>query len=160
MNETVHGPREHDEDAQEGTSLLGIVRLCWGVAAILVLAAYSLIHTLGDGRQAPTVIGSAGRLSANAARQVQPVYIGGKAFYPAAPVETPLIVHLACDQEEARIVRTYDSPPGGRALVLRLDQVPDEMRRVYEGTDPRYPKDVRIVATPCMQALMDYGDFP
>ncbi len=160
MNETVHGPREHDEDAHEGTTLLGILRLCSGVVAILVLAGYSLANTLSDGRPAPTVVGSAGRLSAVVARQVQPVYIGGKAFYPAPLVETPLIVHLACDQEDARIVRVYDSPPGGRALVLRLDQVPDEMRHIYEGTDPRYPKNVRLVTTPCMQALIEYGDFP
>jgi hypothetical protein len=152
---------ERDEDARQAPSLLGVLRLSWGLAAILALAGYSFVHTLTAAQPVPRVIG--GGTVANAAavmRSQQPVYIGGKAFYPAPPVEGPLVVHLTCDEEDARIARTYDALPGGRGLVLRLDQSSDEMRNLYFGRDPKYPKDTRLITTPCMQALIDYGEFP
>jgi hypothetical protein len=153
--------REHDEDAREAPSLPAILRQSSGLAAILVLACYCLFQTLTAEKPAHAII-VAGTVAkaAEVVRLQQPVYIGGKAFYPAPPAEPQLIIHFACDQEDARIVRLYDALPGGRNFILRLDQSAEEMRNVYRGTDPHYPSDLRIVTTPCMQALFDGGEFP
>jgi hypothetical protein len=152
---------EPDDDSREEVSLSGILRLGSGIAVLVVLAGYSLIHALGTGEPAPRVIGG-GTIARAAAvlKSQQPVYIGGKAFYPALPVEAQLVVHFACDQEDARIARIYDPPPSGRAIILRIDQSADQMHAIYEGTDPQFPSTTRVVTTPCMQALIDHGAFP
>lgn len=150
-----------DDDFREDVSLPGILRLGSGIVVLVVLAGYSLIHALDSGEPPPRVIGG-GTIARAAAvlKSQQPVYIGGKAFYPAPPVEQEPVVYFACDQEDARIARVYDPPPSGRAVILRIDQSIDQMRAIYEGTDSQFPATTRIVTTPCMQALIDHGAFP
>jgi hypothetical protein len=97
---------------------------------------------------------------AKAATASQGVLIGNKVLYPPPPQYSPLVVHLACDQDDARLARIFDPPPSGQAIVLRFDQSADEMRLLATGKDLQFPKDTRLVTTPCMQAMIEHGEFP
>jgi len=90
----------------------------------------------------------------------QPVITGNAVPAWVLPVEPSLVVHLACAADDAQVARVYDAAPTGRGLVLRLDQSRDEISAVIRGTDRRYPADTRLVTTPCMQQLLDSGEFP
>lgn len=74
--------------------------------------------------------------------------------------ELILSVHFACAEDDARVVRFYEAPPSGRIIVLRLDQSAEQMKDIYLGMDPRFPTDTRIIATPCVQDMIDLKAFP
>jgi hypothetical protein len=123
----------------------------WGLAAVLALGVYSLVHTLNY--EAPV------RVVPPRGFPPQPVITGNARILPNAPIE-PMVIHFACNQDDARWVRIYDPPASGRSIILRIDQSPDLMRAVYSGEDNNFPRDARVVTTPCTQALIDNKEFP
>jgi hypothetical protein len=123
-----------------------------GLAIVVSLAAYTLFQTV---TQDASITVAPARSS-----PAQLGIVASAGPYPV-PMPEPLVVHLACDQEDATLARIHDPPPPGRyPFVLRLDQVPEDMRALYRGDDTVFPRDARIVTTPCLQALIDSGAFP
>ena len=152
-----------DEDAITGLPVVIVLKTFWGIAAIAALAGYSLFHTFDDPSAAanPVVQTYSVEPAPTAIpRKSGPIVIGNVTMYPFVTQEPSATVHLVCDAEEARLVRTYDPPPSGRGIVLRLDQSLEDMRLVYRGGDPRFPGDTRIITAPCIQGMIDRGEFP
>lgn len=134
-----------------------LLQTFWGLAAVIGLGLYTAHDVLTRDAVPPTV-----RLAAASVPRppLSPIVTGNAVPYPANLAREPLIVHFACDPEDARIARMIDPPPSGRPIVLRLDQSAEEMRSLYRGTHPLFPVDTRIVTTSCTQALIDRGEFP
>jgi hypothetical protein len=156
-------PNRGEDDVKSGLPLLTALKTFWGITAILGLAGYSLLHSLDDQSVAAGVVAQTSLPEAvpTALPRVKgPVVIGNVTMYPFVAQEPSAIVHLACDAEEARLVRTYDAPPAGRGIVLRLDQSAADMKLLYQRGDPRFPGDTRIITTPCIQGMIDRGEFP
>ena len=156
-------PGRSDEPlaGEGGLPVLLVLKTFWGVASLLALAAYSLLHTVNEDPSAESAVVVQPRAAPTATRlKSGPVVIGNVTMYPSMAPEPSLVVHFACNQEDARVARIYDPQPAGRSVILRIDQSLDEMRQLYAGTDKRYPKDTRLVTTPCTQALIDSGGFP
>lgn len=155
------GMSEEPDDGEGGLPVLLALKTFWGVAAVLGLAGYSLLHTFNDQEAVEAAVALRPEPGPAASpHKPGPVKIGNETMYPFIAPEPSLVVHLACNQEDARVARIYDPQPAGRSVILRIDQSLDEMRQLYAGTDTRYPKDTRLVTTPCTQAMIDSGDFP
>lgn len=136
-------------------SALPVIRVLqnfWGLTAVIALGVYALFHTMTY--EAPVTV----RPPANVSPQVFVTSNIGP--FPAMAQEPP-VAYLACNQDDARLVRIHDPPPPGRyPFFLRLDQVADQMRSLYQGTGTVFPKDTRLVTTPCLQDMIDRGEFP
>ena len=152
-----------EEDVTGISSVVLVLKTFWGIAAVLGLASYSLLLSVndddtaagaGEGARRPEAIPSPAFVKSG------PIVIGNVTMYPFTATEPPVVVHLACDAEEARLARMYDAPPPGRSVILRIDQSLERMRRIYQGGDPQFPPDARIVTTPCIQGMIDRGEFP
>jgi hypothetical protein len=124
----------------------------WGLAAVLALGVYSLVHTLN---YEPPL-----RVVPPRGFPPQPVVTGNARSLPTSFVDDPMVIHFACNQEDARWARVYDPPASGRSVILRFDQSPDLMRSIYSGDDNQFPKNARVVTTPCTQAMIDNMEFP
>ena len=144
----------------EPVSLRSIVSLLPGLLVIVALAGYSVVHALPQEGPEAVVLGRPGASITKAAAASPGVMIGNKVFYPAPPQPHRLVVHLACNQDDARLARIYDPPATGQAIILRLDQSAQEMRLLFDGKGTQFPSDTRLVTTPCMQAMIEHGEFP
>ena len=49
---------------------------------------------------------------------------------------------------------------GRYPITMRLDQVPDDIRAVLDGTDTVFPKDTPVVKTACIQGMINRGELP
>ena len=131
--------------------VLHLLSTFWGVAVLLVLGGYTLTETL---TYESSVQLSQERSASSPSSSAVP-------FVPSGPFpdvqQEPMIIHIACSQQDASQVRT---PPGRYPFTMRLDQVPEDIRALLRGTDTVFPKNARIVMTPCMQALVENGEFP
>ena len=140
-------------------SVLQVLSTFWGLAAVLALGGYTLYDAVMGGQTGSAT--AAGRPASNASFSssgIAAVSTGGP--YPAIEPE-PMVLYLACSQEDVSFDRISNRPPPGRyPFTLRLDQTPEDIRAVLNGTDTVYPKDARIVKTPCIQGMIDRGEFP
>jgi len=142
-------------DERIASTLARLLQTFSGLTILLGLAVYSFVQVLSYQPVATEIVQTAVR---RPAPEWEPFFASNPT--PSTPVFEPMVVHFACGQEDARWARTYDPPPSGRSLILRLDQSPEQMRALYAGADPQFPKDTRIVTTPCTQELIDRGEFP
>jgi hypothetical protein len=162
MNGDANRPADpdgaRDYGGGEPGSLRGILQILPGLVVIMVLAGYSFVHSLPEAEPKRAVLGAPGQ--ARPAPASQGVLIGNKVFYPPVPEPLTLIVHFACNQDDARLARIYDPPASGTPIIMRLDQSLEEMHLLVAGKDPLFPRNTRIVTTPCVQAMIEHGEFP
>ncbi len=148
----LEGPRS-DAWLEPGLPLLRLLQTFWGLAVIVALAGYSAYEAY---RVEPPPV----RILQARGLPPRAVVTGNAVVNPLLALEPSVTVHFACAEEDARIARIYDPPLNGRAMILRLDQSADQMRLVLAGTDGKFPADTRIVTTPCVQDMIDGGEFP
>ena len=141
-----------------GLPLLHALSTFWGLAVLLGLASYTLLDAMRDEPIAA---------SATVRQQSSPLLmsptiasVSTSGPYPAIQPE-PMVIFLACNQEDASFDRISNRPPPGRyPFTMRLDQVPNDVRALLNGTDTTFPKDARISKTSCIQAMIDAGTLP
>jgi len=153
----LDGPRRTPaEELSRVPSVVSLISTFWGLAAVLALGAYTTVHSFNYEPPAPKTPQTA-RMRPLPPRAPVVPYTG--ALVTSGGLE-PMIVHLACNQEDARWARVYDPPSSGRGMILRIDQSADLMRALYAGEKTQFPVDTRVVTTPCTQTMIENGEFP
>jgi hypothetical protein len=133
-----------------------LVSTFWGLAAVLLLGAYSVLHAVD---QAPAAVATSSSSAAAQEQQRSPAFASfvPPASYPEVE-RVPPILYLTCGPDD---VRVGGSLGAGRYLItMRLDQVPDDIRALISGADTVFPKDVWISLSPCIKGMVDRGELP
>jgi hypothetical protein len=145
-------------EPSEGLPPARFISTFWGVGVIVVLAVFTLVETV---TQSPQQI-TAGPSRAPVASVEQP-HVSPFANF-VAPDAPPIerlapVLYLTCGPDDL-LGRGGGGTPGRYPITMRLDQVPDDIRAVLNGTDTVFPKDSPIVKTACIQAKIDRGELP
>jgi hypothetical protein len=141
-----------------GLRLFQALPTFWGVAVLIALAGYSLVEATTAGSRVASTARSMDVPVTSSSASITSA--GNAGPYPALEPE-PMVLYLACNQEDASFDRISNRPPPGRyPFTMRLDQVPDDIRAVLNGSDTTFPKDARVVKTQCIQGMIDSGALP
>jgi hypothetical protein len=145
----------------EGLPIIRLVTTFWGVAVIAALAVFTLVDTVTNAPDAVSTGGSRGVLAA--AETVDAPHVSPFANFvppPAPPIERLApVLYIACGPDDL-LGRGGGGTPGRYPITMRLDQVPDDIRAVLNGTDTVFPKDSPVVKTACIQGKIDRGELP
>jgi hypothetical protein len=141
-----------------GLPLIRFVATFWGLTAILVLAVFTLVQTLTE---APEHTVRARPNLAGAVAEAPHVSPFANFVAPDAPPVERLapIIYITCGPDDL-LGRGGGGAPGRYPITMRLDQVPDDIRAVLNGTDAVFPKDAPVVKTACIQDKINRGDLP
>lgn len=142
---------------RESIGPLRLLSTFWGVAVLVLLAGYSIVHAVD---QAPAAGGAQRTALAAAAATAQPASPFAS-FVPAASypevAREPVVLNIACGADD---VQRGGGGAGRYPITMRFDQVPDDIRALVAGTDTVFPKDARVNMSPCIRGMIERGELP